>query len=217
MVVEPPKACDPAMVRDGVEPEPPKGTGKRAWWLRQVVAAAPLAAWSPPNFPAPDRLIESGWTNEWINDLWMAWARAAGRDRDETWADALLRNLPRKEDGASEITRGLLDALSPGRRDALILESLRAETDPFGPSSQAFRLLLHVTTPIGAVLAREVVRHVREAVAGLDKTPRLDPHFWAFLQGLGRLVPPDLADEVGAGTFDPPTDSRTSASTSIDS
>jgi hypothetical protein len=203
-VVAPPKACDSAMIRDGVEPKPPTGTGERAWWLRQVVAAAPLSTWSPPDFPAPDRLIVGGRADEWAEDLWAAWARAAARDRDESWADVLLRNPPKKEDQASDLTRELLNALSPGRRDALILESLRAEADPFSRASPAFRMLLEVATPMGEALAREVVRRVREVVAALDRKPRLDPHFWTFLPRLGRLVPPDLAGEVEAETFDTP-------------
>ena len=41
------------MTRDGIEPNPPPGTGKRAWWLRQIVGAAPLWAWSAPRLPRP--------------------------------------------------------------------------------------------------------------------------------------------------------------------
>jgi hypothetical protein len=147
-------------------------------------------------------LLKAGGATEWAADLWAAWAGAAARDRDEAWADALLRGLPEDEDESSHFIRDLLDALSPGRRDALILEFVRAETDSFRAGSRAFRLLLNVATPMGEAPAREVVRRVREAVPALDKKPRLDPQFWTFLQGLGRLVPPDLADEVEAGTID---------------
>jgi hypothetical protein len=197
--VEPPKGCDPAMIRDGVEPKPPPDTGERAWWLRQVVAAAPLSAWSPPDFPPPDRVVESLWSSEWIDDLWTSWARAAARERDETWADALLRNPPQKEEQASDPTRDLLRALSPARRDALILESLRSTTDAFGPRSPAFRLLRKVSTPLGEATAREVLRRIWEEVAAPANKPTLDPIFWVVLNSLAQLVPPVLADEVDAG------------------
>jgi hypothetical protein len=196
-VVEPPKACDAAMVRDGVEPKPPVGTGERAWWLRQVLAAAPLSAWSAPDYPPPDCLVESLGKNEWIVDLWVAWARAATRERNEDWAEALLRNLTKEEYGIPGITRELLEALSPDRRDALLLEYLRAETAPFGPrGSPAFRLLYLVWTPIGEELAREVLRRIREEVVGRGEKPNFNQFLWSYVSGLGLRVPPSLADEV---------------------
>jgi hypothetical protein len=196
-VVEPPKACDAAMIRDGVEPKPPVGTGERAWWLGQVLTAAPLTAWSPPDYPPPDRLVESLGKNEWIVDLWMAWARAATRERDEDWAEALLRNLTKEGYGIPGIRRELLQALSPDRRDALLLEYLRGETAPFGPKgSPAFELLYLVWTPIGEELAREVLRRIREEVAGRSEKPKFNQFLWTYVSGLGLRVPPSLADEI---------------------
>jgi hypothetical protein len=205
-VVEPPRECDPAMTRDGVEPNPPPGTGKRAWWLRQIVAVAPLWAWSSPDFRPPDRLIDAGWASEWLDDLWMSWARAASRERDETWANALLRCPPRKENEAENLIGGLLDALGPARRDALILESLRAETDPLNPSGPAFRLLRRVSTPMGEELAREVLRRIEARLAASEKILRYDHNVSLFFHGLGRLIPPALADEVDAGPIAAPNE-----------
>jgi hypothetical protein len=199
--VAPPKGCDPAMIRDGVEPKPPTGIGERAWWLRQIISATPLKVWSPPDFPTPDCLVEAGRATEWAEDLRDGWARAATRERDETWAEALMRDPSWNEKGASARTREreLLGALSPDRRDALIFELLRAETAPLGPGSPAIRLLRHVSTPIGETLARELIRRVREE----DTAPKIrmsDVFDYAtFLKNLGRLVPPVLADEFELG------------------
>lgn len=195
-LVSAPKECDPTMIRDGVEPKPPAGLGERAWWLRQVIAAAPLSAWSPPGFPPPDCLIDAGWSNEWLDDVWFGWARAAARERDETWADALLRSPPKKEDQAADLTRELLGALGPDRRDALILEFLRADTGRLDSSSPAFRLLRQVATPMGEALGRELIRRVREETVTPRPKPNFDHFFWSFVLGLGRLMPPALADEA---------------------
>ncbi len=201
LFVAPPKACDPAMIRDGVEPEPPTATGKRAWWLRQVVAAAPLATWSPPDFPAPDRLISAVRATEWADDLLAAWAGAAAGHRDKTWAEALLSDSPEEGEGTPYFIQELLGVLDPGPRDAVILEALRDAADPFGPRSRAFRLLRNIATPMGEAPAREIVRRIWEEVAAPVQKPRLDPYFWVFLQGFGRFVPPALADEIDAGSI----------------
>ncbi len=39
-----PTKVDAAMERDGIDPQPQEGIGKRAWWFRQILAAAPLSA-----------------------------------------------------------------------------------------------------------------------------------------------------------------------------
>jgi hypothetical protein len=196
-VVQPPKACDAAMIRDGIEPKPPVGTGERAWWLGQVLTASPLSAWSAPDYPPPDRLVESLGKNEWIVDLWVAWARAATRERNGDWAEALLRNLTKEAYGIPGVRRDLMEALSPDRRDALLLEYLRAETGPFGPKgSPVFELLYLIWTPISEELAREVLRRIREEVAGRSEKPNFNQFLWTYVSGLGTRVPPGLADEV---------------------
>lgn len=43
--IDPPTECDAGMLRDGVVKRPPAGRGERAWWLGQLVEAAPLSRW----------------------------------------------------------------------------------------------------------------------------------------------------------------------------
>ncbi len=63
--VEPPTECDPAMVRDGIEPKPPQGTGQRGWWLRQVVAATPLTSWSGVITAPPSQVLKVAMKTDW--------------------------------------------------------------------------------------------------------------------------------------------------------
>ena len=100
--------------------------------------------------------------------------RAAARERDETWADVpFAKSPPGKENEIPEnLIGGLLNALSPARRDALILESFRAETDPLNSSGPAFRLLRgRVSTPMGEGLAREVLRRIEAKLAASEIEP----------------------------------------------
>src|SRR5215472_8574086 len=45
IIVALPDDLDEAAIRDGVIRRPSSGTGERAWWLHQLVAATPLPAW----------------------------------------------------------------------------------------------------------------------------------------------------------------------------
>jgi uncharacterized protein DUF5691 len=107
--VTPPHAFDPDWARDGLEPTPPRGLGARAFWLQQLVAAAPLAIWGPP-----DRAVAAVRRGDWAELLVGAFAVAAARQRDAAWAEAVLRATPDLPD--------LYDVLPPARREALAVE-----------------------------------------------------------------------------------------------
>ena len=96
LVVEPPTACDKAMIRDGVEPKPPAHLklGERAWWLREIVSAVPTAAIAAMLGATPAEIVEANRGGEWEADLWSAWATSAVRHRDADWAEPLLRGRP---------------------------------------------------------------------------------------------------------------------------
>jgi hypothetical protein len=86
LVVTPPADATEEMRADGIDPSPPKGAGRQAWLLRQVVAAAPAASW-----PAePAALLARAASHEWATPLMTGWTDAAVRDRDRLWVEALL-------------------------------------------------------------------------------------------------------------------------------
>ncbi|WP_116453625.1 DUF5691 domain-containing protein [Blastococcus litoris] len=90
LAVAPPAAVDRAAVRDGVRVKPPLGTGERAWWARQVVAAAPLSLWPALTGLPVERLVRSEVADGWRDVLLGAWTDAAVAQRDRAWARALL-------------------------------------------------------------------------------------------------------------------------------
>lgn len=87
LVFELPGQCDNAMRRDGVKQVPPVGTGSRAWWFRQLVAATPLSWW--PGKPA-DVLRRPVTGPGGAAALHSALAAAAAEQRNPLWAQALL-------------------------------------------------------------------------------------------------------------------------------
>ncbi|MGI5349328.1 DUF5691 domain-containing protein [Streptomyces sp. CA-250714] len=91
IVVEAPHTCDADMQRDGVIPKPPTGRGERAWWLGQLVEAAPLEVWSEQlGGLAPARIVALPVADGWRDDLHAAWCGAAVRQRNAEWARALI-------------------------------------------------------------------------------------------------------------------------------
>ncbi|MEU7205051.1 DUF5691 domain-containing protein [Streptomyces sp. NPDC045470] len=91
LVVQAPRACDAAMQRDGVVPRPPTGRGERAWWLSQLLEAAPLKCWSGwLGGREPAEIVALPVADGWRTELHDAWCRAAVRQRDVAWTRALL-------------------------------------------------------------------------------------------------------------------------------
>ncbi|MZE76145.1 hypothetical protein GTY57_03610, partial [Streptomyces sp. SID5475] len=80
LTVVAPHACDAAMQRDGVAPKPPSGRGERAWWLGQLVEAAPLSCWTErAGGRSAAEITALPVADGWQPELHAAWSRAAVR------------------------------------------------------------------------------------------------------------------------------------------
>ncbi|WP_232828727.1 DUF5691 domain-containing protein [Kribbella monticola] len=112
-----PSRVDAAMQRDGIDPQPQEGIGKRAWWLRQILAAAPLAA-SEPGYL---QLTVEGCAPEVLQ---VGWSEAAVRERNVEWARALLQTKVATGNRIAELLRVL-----PDDEWVPALEVLRAQVD----------------------------------------------------------------------------------------
>jgi hypothetical protein len=88
LVVRLPTSCDEAMRRDGLTAAAPRGVGERAWWLGQLVSAAPLAVWT--ELAAPAELVRMPIEGCDPRLLALGWAAAAVRERAADWVHALL-------------------------------------------------------------------------------------------------------------------------------
>jgi hypothetical protein len=120
-----PGDLDEAAMRDGVIRRPASGTGERAWWLHQLVAATPLSAWYTVGLE-PEQAATLPVTGDLEVPLRRGFAQAAGAQRDQRWATAFLDVSPR------------LAELADPRRAALAgLEHLRAGETGIADSLQA--------------------------------------------------------------------------------
>ncbi|MEV4561544.1 DUF5691 domain-containing protein [Kitasatospora sp. NPDC049285] len=198
LTVTPPTACDAAMQRDGIPVKSPTGRGERAWWLGEIVAAAPLSLWTADTgltiaqllaLPTAETAADGG--AEWAEDLREAWARAAVRQRDTAWARALLGAAPRP--GRDTRTPGsparLLAVLPPAER--AVWTAAFVQTHGLG---DAFQLLGACATPWTPPLSTAVV-------AALKRAAELGAYPWSHSGVLGmteRALAPETAPAVEA-------------------
>ena len=85
-----PDELDDAAARDIVLAKPPRGTGERAWWLTQILAATPLAVWERELGRRPAELVSLPVANKLASAVQHGWSHAAARQLDPVWAEALL-------------------------------------------------------------------------------------------------------------------------------
>lgn len=162
--VTPPAVCDEGMQRDGIAAKSPTGRGERAWWLGEIVAAAPLSLWTEATGHPPERLLGLPVADGWGDDLREAWARAAIRQNDAEWARALLGPAPRSgERGAGRVAGAparLLAVLPPEERAGWTA----AFVDVHG-LGEAFQMLGACATPWSSRLGDAVTGALRRAAA----------------------------------------------------
>lgn len=121
-----PDQCDKAMQRDGLEVRPPQGLGEKAWWLIQMLEVVPLRTWTRAWNVAPTDIVAASQAGEWKDVLIEAWTRAATRQHDAEWADALF---PVALEGRRfEALDRLLSALPPPQREARLCALFAADT-----------------------------------------------------------------------------------------
>ncbi len=119
LVVRLPEELPDDWVADGVD-RAPRGTGgERAWWLRQVVASAPLDTWGPA-----DDAVSVAARIDHGDALLLGWAVAASRQQRADWSRALLA-VPVTEDPAH-----LLRILGPPDRAAWLAGALGEAASP---------------------------------------------------------------------------------------
>lgn len=208
IVVEAPHECDAGMQRDGVIPKPPSGRGERAWWLGQLVEAAPLRVWGERlGGRTPEQIVALPVADGWRDDLHTAWCGAAVRQRDAGWARALIGTPTAPfTDGPGDPAK-LLSVLPEEERGSWAAGFIAAHG-----LSEAFRILGVCGVPWSLPLGRAVVDALEIArdagsypwsfsgVMGLAERC-LDPADAARLEPLAAVPPTTESEAPGAGAY----------------
>jgi hypothetical protein len=199
-----PEACPPDWVRDGIEPKltplaKDLKLGERAWWLAQLLAAVPPAHWSSTSSQTPEALIEAAAGGEWADAIGFGWAHAAASHQDPEWSSALLRHRHKEARRVDGLAARLMAPLPADRREALLLEHLRADSGPFQAEHPTIWLLQFVDGPIGVELARALLDWLRTVVpqeGDRRVAARSVQGCWLLCHHLGPRLPVVLAEEV---------------------
>jgi hypothetical protein len=202
LVVTLPKAYTPDMAHDGIA-ERPQGMGKRAWWLLQMVAAVPPAHWTNVwSAQAVDLIALAARTDyEWL--FLEAWSRAAARQHDSEWAEALLRRWldepwptpsSRKATYFSHGLGTLVSSVPQLQLETWLSACLDAHRSALLGQERLLALLLHHQRPWGAPLTRALLNAVR-ALATREGSAGAN---WRMaLSDLGYYASPNLSDRAG--------------------
>ncbi|WP_223734614.1 DUF5691 domain-containing protein, partial [Streptomyces purpurogeneiscleroticus] len=206
LVVTPPRACDAGMERDGVVAQAPAGRGERAWWMGQLLEATPLGVWSGLlGCRTPEEIVALPVADGLRTEVHDAWCRAAVRQRNAAWAQALLgaptaagsgtagsavsggETGASGEAGSSRDAAKLLGVLPEGERAEWVAEFVASHG-----LSDAFRLLGVCAVPWSEPLGRAVVD-------ALDIARDAGSYPWSFSGVMGlaeRCLDPAAADRL---------------------
>jgi hypothetical protein len=145
-----PDPPDTAARRDGiVDAGAPSGTGRRTWWLIQLVGATPLTFWTGELGLSPADAVQQAQQRELVDGWVLAASRSspAGGGAGPKWARELLRVAPDPR---------LLRALPPEQARDLLPVALERATDP-----AVAGLLVATPAPWPALLSQWVVHRLR--------------------------------------------------------
>jgi hypothetical protein len=195
-----PEAADAAMIRDGITPKPPAGTGvgEKAWWLAQIVGAVPPSAWTAAWSLDADRIVRAVADHEWREPLVAGWLAATERYRDAAWARALWENeaIARIEPkwGAPPLEHVFTRVVPANQVDIELRQAIAGGRDVLRGAHRVLIALLGWPNAWSDALARVIARRLEE-YAGPDRVP-LTGEFGlkALVERCGQAVPVSAAD-----------------------
>jgi hypothetical protein len=187
-----PPEPDAAAKRDGLLAKARDGMGPQAAVLADVVAATPLGFWRQFSAPPPT-WIEAAVAGEFAHPLLDGLQRAAVRQGDADWAEALARAALASSRSKKPLEQlipiqQLLSILPPHRAEGIVLDALADKADKTGA---AIGLLEFLRFPWGEALSRAALAWVRGRKLENDYGVR----YW-LNQSAGLRIHPSLASEA---------------------
>ncbi len=184
ITLTPPHDFDKAWERDGLEEQVAGGKGKRAWWMRQILAGADLAVWTKATGLPPVETLEAAREDDFFGEAFMAILEAAGvmnPPPDLAWARALLAEAAGRKDLSWEALTPLWTSRPTPESEALRLEAAGAER--FTPSVR-WRILGSDERPWSPAFSGQALALLK-ASAG----KKIEPwELWAGLDQASRLI-----------------------------
>ncbi len=120
--LNPPAEFDKSWERDGIEEQAASGTGKRAWWMRQIVSAADVSVWTEVTGLDPAECLAAISGDDYFKDALAALVDVVQTAPQPAWAEAILRHLLTEDKLDVDMAKGLCDTLPRAQREELLLE-----------------------------------------------------------------------------------------------
>lgn len=167
--------------------------GAKGWALKELISLVSITHWRELWKKPPVEIIRAGQESEWRESVALGFVRAARRDRDPDWIEALIQFMPNDPQFPQMIE--LAAYLPAARLEALILNSLKSAELR---DSHAFQLLWVHRSAWSDQLSRAVVNSVKERTDP-GKGNNVDWHSKPALKHFARYVSPALYDELAQG------------------
>jgi hypothetical protein len=136
VVVTPPKVFERAWVRDGIVEKPPKETGQRQWWLKQILARVNPSFWEAHLGADPDALLQEIHQAYWGDSVIEGWSTAAVDYRASAWIMPIwnywykLQSQPSTDASAFyQLQTKLLHCMSQSEAEGIMLLLLNENID----------------------------------------------------------------------------------------
>lgn len=125
-----PGKVDAAMSRDGIEAKGQHGMGQKASVLCQILAGTELAHVEELATQDPAQLVKAACDSDWKEPILRGWCRAAIRQRNGRWAEALLCCSADSPDTfQGEDLNGLASCLEASQAEVLAISWLKQKPD----------------------------------------------------------------------------------------
>ncbi|KAF0811603.1 hypothetical protein IGB42_03892 [Andreprevotia sp. IGB-42] len=128
LVVDPPLELPRDWEKDGIVANPSAGEGKRAWWLRQLLALVPPSRWGQLTGATPATLLPVLQRSDWAEALLSGLAEASCRFADADWAAVLVEQSLLAPGGSmADYGARLWQTLAVADQQAVLLRLLGAD------------------------------------------------------------------------------------------
>lgn len=203
--IEPPQTFFAAGKDDQLEDAVPggEGLGQRAWWLFQVVSAAPLQWWSEHTGLAPEALVQVASRSDWDDALLRGWYQATVREGNVPWATALLERLEASGNRlARTVNRQPLFTLLPlAEQERYWLEIAAHASEHSGLGITELLALVNTSTPLdgqpSAAFCRRLLPYLRAWL--VNPRAAYDVSLGEAMRSFAVVLPLELFSEAREG------------------
>jgi len=203
LIITPPQEFDKGWEKDGMQEKPPPGTGKREFWMTQVMERIPPSHWEDHFHVPVAQLIAAAAEDDFGIALLTAWSKAAQYFQCGEWLSALSDfwvhwdddKKKSKEHGiAQSQLLELLAAMPPGERETRILPLIEKPTPE--NSMLVCRTLESLPRPWSESLVRTFISAARRVMLEPTKEPALTAAWSSALNEAAAGIPSSCFDEA---------------------